>query len=217
MLEPGRVRVFDGPKENLARPAINPLFRSAAAAYGSRVIGVMLTGLLDDGVAGLAEIKRRGGIAVVQNPATALYPSMPANAVRYVDVDHVIDLKDVPGVLTVLAESERSGSEKAEPMNRNLIEMTCPECRGPIWEERQGKIVEYRCRVGHAYSPLSLAEEHHGTVERAVWATIVALEEAADIQEKLAPELGDKAAHEAKVKREQIATLKELLAAHKSD
>ena len=88
-IEPRRVRVVDGPKENFTRPAINPLFRSAAAAYGPRVTAVILTGMLDDGAGGLAEVKRKGGIAVVQDPLEALYPSMPLHAIRDVDVDHV--------------------------------------------------------------------------------------------------------------------------------
>lgn len=211
LMKPGIVRLSDGPKENLTRPAINPLFRSAAAAYASRVTGVILTGMLDDGVAGLAEIKRRGGVAVVQNPKTALYPSMPRNALKYVDADYILELEDIPATLSRLAITERSATEVVEPMNRKLLDLTCPECRGPLWEERQGEIVEYRCRVGHGFTPLGLMDEHHTTVERSIWETIVALEEAAEIQERLAPVIGDRALKEALFKREQVAALKHIL------
>ena len=207
----GIVHVVRGPKENLTRPAINPLFRSAAEAYGARVAGVILTGLLDDGVAGLAEVKRRGGVAVVQNPESALYPSMPASAVEHVDVDYVLEIQQMGEVLNHLACTPRISIEAVEPMNRNLTKLTCPECRGPMWEERQGKIVEYRCRVDHVFSPLTLSEEHRATVERTIWSALVAIEEAAEIGEQLAPELGPAALEQTRLKRAQAAILKKML------
>jgi two-component system chemotaxis response regulator CheB len=172
---------------------------------------VLLTGMLDDGVAGLAEIKRRGGLVVVQDPATALFPSMPQNAIQRVDVDYVSPVQEMAGLLYKLAIMERSAMERDEPVERTRVEVTCPECRGPIWEERQGRIVEYRCRVGHVYSPLAMAQQHQETVERSLWATVVALEEAADIGEKLAPELAPAAAQAARKKRAQASVLKEML------
>lgn len=212
LIEPGRVRVVDGPKENLTRPAINPLFRSAATAYRSRVAGVILTGLLDDGVAGLAEIKRRGGAAVVQDPTTALYPSMPSNALRYVQADYVVELDQIAGVLTKLVRTGCATKEVIERMDRKLTDRTCPECRGPIWEERQGNILEFRCRVGHAYSPLSFSQEHHSTVERTIWSTIVALEEGAEIDRQLATELGQGALENVTATQDLVAALKTYLA-----
>jgi two-component system chemotaxis response regulator CheB len=208
----GRVNLSRGPKENRTRPAINPLFRSAAIAYGGRVTGVILTGMLDDGVAGLAEIKRRGGVAVIEDPETALYPSMPRNAVERVDVDYVVPLRDVAPVVSRLAKTEREAIEKEEQLDKRATALTCPECRGPLSEERQGRIVEYACRVGHRYSPLAMKNEHHDTVERSLWASVVALEEAADIAERLAPELGQEGIEEASKQREQAALLKTILA-----
>lgn len=119
LLRPGHVHVLHGPKENRTRPSINPLFRSAAAAYGPRVTGVILTGLLDDGVAGLAEIKRRGGLAIVQDPATAFCPSMPETALMSVDVDHVASLHGIAELLYTLATTDRVGTEVEERMERN--------------------------------------------------------------------------------------------------
>jgi two-component system, chemotaxis family, protein-glutamate methylesterase/glutaminase len=195
-------------KKNRTRPAINPLFRSAALAYGGRVTGVILTGLLDDGVAGLAEIKRRGGVAVIEDPETALYPSMPRHAQEQVDVDYVVPVHEVGTIVSRLAGTQRDAIEKEEPMQKRATGLTCPECRGPISEERQGRIVEYACRVGHRYSPLAMKNEHHDTVERSLWASVVALEEAADIAERLAPELGQEGLEEASKQREQAAFLK---------
>jgi two-component system chemotaxis response regulator CheB len=212
-VEPGRLRLVHGPKENFCRPAVNPLFRSAAAAYGPRVTGVILTGTLDDGVAGLAEIKRRGGGTVVQDPSTALFPGMPQNAIEFVGPDHVVQLHEIAPLLARLALTDRTAIPKEEPMERTKVDLTCPECRGPLWKERQGQIVEYRCRVGHCYSPLHMAQEHDETVERSLWSTVVALEEAAEIAEKLAPELGPHALEKARRKRAQAAALKDMLAA----
>jgi two-component system chemotaxis response regulator CheB len=105
-IEDGTVEITTGPKENRHRPAINPLFRSAAYSFGSRVIGVVLTGMMDDGAAGLWEIKRRGGIAVVQDPLDAEYPSMPNSALADVNVDHVVSLEDMPSLLISLCKCE---------------------------------------------------------------------------------------------------------------
>jgi two-component system chemotaxis response regulator CheB len=107
LIEYGKMRVVRGPKENRHRPAIDPLFRSAAQAYGSRVIGVILTGSLDDGTAGLLAIKRAGGLAVVQDPNDALYPSMPMSALTYVEVDYTLPLEDISSLLERLANEAR--------------------------------------------------------------------------------------------------------------
>lgn len=211
LLDGTKMSLSHGPKENRTRPAINPLFRSAADAYAGRVTGVILTGMLDDGVAGLAEVKRRGGVAVVEDPATALFPSMPYNAITHVKVDHILALPLIAGLVSELAIKERIAIGKEAPMERRSSALTCPECRGPLWEERQGNIIEYRCRVGHAYSSLAMQSEHHDTVERSLWSTIVALEEAADIAETLAPELGGRSLEDALAKREQAALLKKML------
>jgi len=172
---------------------------------------VILTGLLDDGVAGLAEIKRRGGIAMVEDPDTARYPSMPLNALKCVQVDHVAPIPQIAALVTELTHSERRGIEREEPMEKTPSQLTCPECRGPLSREQQGKIVEYSCRVGHRYTPLAMENEHHDTVERSLWSSVVALEEAADISESLASELGEKSLREAGNKREQAAILKKML------
>ncbi|HEY3824318.1 MAG TPA: chemotaxis protein CheB [Bryobacteraceae bacterium] len=212
ILEDGYVRSVCGPKENRTRPAVNPLFRSAAAAYGPRVTGVILTGLQDDGVAGLAEIKRKGGVAVVQEPSTALFPSMPENATKHVEIDYIVPLHQIAATITKLAAADRVTKIWQESMERTLLETKCPECAGPLWEERQGRIVEYRCRVGHAYSPLALKEEHLEAIEKSLWASLVILENAAALSEKLAAEQGPATAEEAREQRSQANALKEMLA-----
>ena len=215
LIEPDRIRLSHGPKENRTRPAINPLFRSAAAAYGPRVIGVILTGALDDGTAGMAEIKRRDGVAIVQDPVTAYCSSMPLNAIAHVDVDYIVRLDEISALLSTLAgrpAEERGEAMQYEPLEKTFSGITCPECRGPIWEERQGRIVEYRCRVGHAYSPLALAQEHQEAVEKTLWSTLVALEEAADIAERLAVTSPDGPhSEEAEKRRRQIELIKSML------
>jgi two-component system chemotaxis response regulator CheB len=211
LLEHGHIHLSGGPMENRTRPAINPLFRSAARAYDGRVTGVIMTGLLDDGVAGLAEIKRSGGVAVVEDPASAMFPSMPSNALRYVDVDHVAALPAIGPLVAKLSTSERSSSRREEPLETRPSRLTCPECRGPLAEERQGRIVEYRCRVGHSYTPLAMQADHRDTVERSLWSAIVALEEAADIEDLLNSAPGAKFSEEARKRRSQAAVLKRML------
>jgi two-component system chemotaxis response regulator CheB len=211
LLADGHIRVVYGPKENRTRPAINPLFRSAAAAYGPGVTGVILTGMLDDGVAGLAEIKRRGGVAVVQDPATAVFASMPQSAIEHVDADYIVPPQQIAGVLSDLATRERDAKKVPEPMERTLLEAKCPECSGPLWEERQGRIKEYRCRVGHAYSPLVLKEEEQDGVEKALWTSIISLENAALLADRLQSDSGSDPAEDTRTKRNHADAIRRML------
>src|SRR4051812_19665488 len=135
----GRIHLSHGPKENRTRPAINPMFRSAASNYRGRVAGVVLSGALDDGVAGLAEIKRCGGIAIVQAPETAQFPDMPSNAISHVDVDHVVPVGEIGTLIARLTATENTAMEKQESIERKQVQLICPDCEGPMWEERQGK------------------------------------------------------------------------------
>jgi two-component system chemotaxis response regulator CheB len=198
LVERGCMRVVRGPRENRHRPAVDPLFRSAALAYGPRVIGVVLTGSLDDGTAGLLAIKRRDGIAVVQDPHEALYPSMPQSALEKVAVDYCLPLASIPPLLVHLAnEPPREVTlpvAKDMEMETKIVQMdadalqseenignpstlSCPECGGVLWELRDGELLRFRCRVGHAFSLDSVLAEQTEAVERALWVALKVLEE----------------------------------------
>jgi two-component system chemotaxis response regulator CheB len=187
---------------------VDVLFRSAARAYGRRVIGVVLTGNLDDGTAGLLAIKRLGGLAVVQDPAEADYSGMPASAIENVDVDHVVPLSDIGPLLASLTHQEIGDDPEEEvPVSEmeptedrahlgiqggNLEEgygppsgLTCPECGGALFEKREEAAIGFRCRVGHAYSPESLAAAQAEEVDAALWAAVRALEEHAALARRL--------------------------------
>jgi two-component system chemotaxis response regulator CheB len=200
------IRLSHGPKENRHRPAVDPLFRSAAQHFGSRVIGAILTGSLDDGTAGLQAIKRCGGLCVVQHPDDALVPGMPSSAMRYVEIDRVVALAKMGALLRRLIK-EPSGSppavgchEEANTANQEItmnqqemIErfgpptaLVCPECSGPIWEVQDGNYAQYRCLVGHAYSPESFVAEEGVAAERALWVAVKTLQERADLLRRLA-------------------------------
>jgi two-component system chemotaxis response regulator CheB len=210
MIEDGRVRVTHGPKENRHRPAVDPLFRSAARWYGQRVIGVVLTGSLDDGTAGLLEIKRQGGIAIVQDPDEAMSPGMPASALDVVSVDHVAALEQIPELLNNLVMVEvmqtRNGKGKSSRLKKEtqIVELddmaaiedenrpgtpssfACPECGGVLWELDGEEMLRFRCRVGHAYTAGSLSIEQTEAVEGALWAAMRALEEGASLARRMA-------------------------------
>jgi two-component system chemotaxis response regulator CheB len=206
MIEDSRMRVIYGPKENRARPAIDPLFRSAALAYGPRVIGVVLTGGLNDGAAGLAAIKKRGGLAVVQDPADALYPSMPRHAIAAVAPDEVVPVAQIPGVLVRMA-SERAveaapaseelrvevamGAGKPEDIEKlgDQSPYSCPECGGVLIQVDDPLLLRYRCRVGHAYTAEALAVDQDNHIEDSLWAALRALEESANLKKRMADRL----------------------------
>ena len=208
LVERGKVRVVRGPKENRHRPAVDPLFRSAALAYGPCVIGVILTGALDDGTAGLLAVKRRGGIAIVQDPHEALYPSMPLSAIENVEVDYTLPLASIGTQLRQLADKrakEEGGYPVSEDMEKEtkLAEMdmalmhnneqvgtpsafSCPECGGVLWEIQDGDLLRFRCRVGHAFSVESVLAEQSDALEEALWVALKTLQESADLAQRLA-------------------------------
>lgn len=183
----GHIHLNRGPKEGLQRPSINVTFRSAAAAYGNRVVGVVLSGMLDDGAAGIMEIARRGGVTIVQDPAEAPFPSMPLNALNDAIVHHTLGASKIGGVLVRLAQEEIpviGGTQAMQRETPRFSGFTCPECRGPLYED--GQLREFRCRVGHVMSLRVLLEEHTSTQERKLYEAIVALEEGADLAERVA-------------------------------
>ncbi len=204
LLKPEHIRLVAGPEENHSRPAVDPLFRSAAAAYGSRVVGVVLSGNLDDGTAGLRVIKKRGGIAVVQDPADALFPGMPTSAMANVDIDHSLPVDRIPELLTELVKTDApSGTNPGEPAEeRDILELSigdlqarvdtgkaigisCPQCGGVLREKIEGDSAEYRCRVGHAFSSGYLESMLSETVEAALWSAVRVLEEKEQLYHKL--------------------------------
>lgn len=200
-LERGRIRHSHGPKENRLRPAVDALFASAARAYGPRVVGVVLTGSLDDGTAGLLAVKQRGGVAVVQDPEEAMYPGMPGSALRHVEVDHRLPLAKIPPLLARLAGerveergeeivTENEGGFAANPEKMESLGppsmFSCPECGGPLWEVGGGELDRFRCRVGHSYTAEHLINEQDGEIEDALYSALNTLHENALISERLA-------------------------------
>ena len=207
VLRDGHVRVVHGPRENRSRPAIDPLFRSAAIIYGPRVVGVVLSGALDDGTAGLLAIKAQRGLAIVQDPDDALVPGMPRSALEYVKVDHTVPVAEI-GPLLVRLANEPASTSVPTPSRRLAMEaempslepdimetvdkyaaepspFTCPECHGTLWELADGDLVRYRCRVGHSYSTDSMTVEQAQSTERALWAAVRALEDKAALARRI--------------------------------
>jgi len=199
ILEPGRARVSKGPRENRFRPAIDPLFRSAAQVYGTGAIGVILSGSLDDGTGGLWAIKNLGGCAVVQDPFDAMYPSMAQSAIDHVSVDYVVRLAEIAPLLVRLVAApvskppdtpapEELDMEVKIAMENNPIDaglerlgtpsrFACPECHGVLLELKEGQRTKYRCHTGHAYSIASLLAAIGEGIEDALWNAVRALEE----------------------------------------
>ena len=204
-LHHGRVGVKRGPQENLHRPAIDPLFRTAAHHYGSRVVGIVLSGTRDDGSAGLRIVKRGGGVVIVQDPRDAAFPDMPINALETVDADYCVAVSELPSLLVQLVTAEpgsdsppvevpletrdESGRSDGISPSDNLghpSALTCPDCSGALWEIEEEGTIRYRCRVGHGYSEDSIVTAQTNSVERALWTALRALEERKALLERLA-------------------------------
>lgn len=215
VIEPsGRVRVTRGPRENRFRPAVDPMFRSAAHAFGPRVVGVILTGWLDDGTAGMWAIKERGGTAIVQHPDDCFAPAMPMNAIRHVEVDHIVPLKEIAPLLVRLTETQaaeeggRSVSEEMEievkiAREDNALESgimkwgepsvyACPECHGVLLQLKEGGNFRFRCHTGHAYSVDSLLAEFTEKTEESLWSAIRAIEEGVLLMRDLAKHFSER-------------------------
>jgi two-component system chemotaxis response regulator CheB len=193
-----RVLLTRAPRENHSRPAIDPLFRSAALAFGPRVIGVVVSGRLDDGAAGLWAVKERGGIAVVQSPDDAAHADMPRHALQHTAADHVVSAADMgPLLARLVGEPVPTSVGAASPalemevkiaMEANALEegvltlgpptpYTCPECHGVLARMEQGGIPRFRCHTGHAFSLDSLLASVTEKVEETLWSALRAVEE----------------------------------------
>lgn len=211
LIDDGFVAVKRGPKENGFRPSIDALFRSAAYTYGPGAIGVVLSGALHDGTSGLWGIKRLGGIAIVQEPYQARYPSMPRSALEYVDADYKVRSNEIGPLLTQLTQEQAKQKEMAgkymEDIRRLAIEtqlaagvnlpekmvlelgpltqFTCPECKGSLVKITEGDLLRFRCHTGHGFSADALLEGLMETLDRLVWQTTRGFQEASMLLEHL--------------------------------
>lgn len=197
-VEQGKVRVVAGPKENRHRPAIDALFRSAAIAYDRETIGVVLTGLLDDGSVGLALIKQTGGTTIVQDPEDAMFSAMPRNAIHASRPDYILPLDEI-GAAIVRLIAESADEPAAEPKGIAVMQKhpdnehkpgevsvyTCPECNGSLWEVQNGEVSRYECRVGHSYTLQALVEDNAETLERAMWVALRTIEESISLAKRM--------------------------------
>jgi two-component system chemotaxis response regulator CheB len=216
-----RVRLTRGPREHGHRPAIDPLFRTAARCFGPRVIGVILSGTLDDGTAGLLAVKRAGGLAVVQSPEESAYPGMSLSALRNVPVDYVARATEMgallerlvrlpaPEVAGAISPADQTDPADPEPAVDGTAALrtghppghpsaiVCPECGGVLWETENGGVLHYRCHVGHAYSAETLLAGQNDALESALWRAVRALEEKAELSHRLANRSRDRGMHRA--------------------
>ncbi|MBW4528720.1 MAG: chemotaxis protein CheB [Phormidium tanganyikae FI6-MK23] len=231
LVNQGVMRVVRGPQENRFRPAIDALFRSAARAYGSRVVGVVLTGYLDDGTVGLQAIKKRGGVAIVQDPNEADYPSMAKSALRYVKVDYCLPLTEISNLLVQLSQ-EPVDHEEAYPVTEEIdvesriaeqqmntqefleqveaigtrTTYTCPECNGSIWQIGTEEPLRFRCHIGHSFTANVFLSEQTQNIENALWSAVRAMEEKVTFSRQMAERMRNYNLTSAVTKYEDHAT-----------
>lgn len=209
-LADGELAVARGPRENGFRPAIDPLFRSAAKWHGSRVVGVILSGAMDDGTFGMMAVKEAGGTAIVQHPYEAFVPSMPLSAIQNVEVDYIVRTAEIPQLLVKATEGEFKVSGRAslrrervtadiDPTERDIdlsgvvpdeipqppSKLVCPDCGGSLWEVAEGGLTRYRCHTGHGYTSATLLAAQSGNLEHALWGAIRVLSERATLHRQL--------------------------------
>ncbi|AMJ67157.1 chemotaxis protein CheB [Hymenobacter sp. PAMC 26628] len=209
LVKEDRVLVTKGPFENGYRPSADALFRAAAVAFGAQVVGVVLTGMLHDGTAGLEFIKRCGGTAVVQDPAEAEFPSMPESALRNVAVDHVLPVAAMGALLVGLVGPAHAGPAHALSIPPDLrleaaiaertvgtagqmgelgtlVPFTCPDCGGNLWDVTQGEVLRFRCHTGHAYTAASMLEGSQRKMQETLWVALRMMEERKNLLASLA-------------------------------
>ena len=215
LLEDNRVLVTRGPKENRFRPSIDALFRSAAYTYGPRVIGMVLTGYLDDGTSGLWTVQRMGGRAVVQEPTDAEQPSMPINALEFVVADYVVPLAQLGTLLVRLTQERAPAKTRLAAAELDLLKIeltiakqgggfelgiidkgkltpfTCPDCHGALTQLIEGKLIRYRCHTGHAYTISALLSEVTESVESMLYQSMRGLEETKMLLQNLGRHFAD--------------------------
>jgi two-component system, chemotaxis family, protein-glutamate methylesterase/glutaminase len=217
ILTGGELRLVHGPRENGFRPAIDPLFRTAARELGPRVVGVILSGALSDGAYGLSLIKQHGGVAVVQDPDEANVDSMPRNALSAVDADYILPAAQIAATVTRLIEKRpakgRANGELRMPRSNGELEpqmpsehtkvsemedrfgapspLTCPDCGGALWEVQEGSIVRYQCHTGHQFAPDVLDGEQRDAVDSALWSAVRVLEEHSELKKRMAKRASD--------------------------
>ena len=208
LLDNGKVLLSTGPREHGLRPAIDPLFRSAALTYQDRVIGVVLSGTRSDGTSGLIAVKSAGGITIVQDPRDAIFPDMPLSAIHNDNVDYVLPVVEIAeklGALTGTNSNALKGGRliSQDPEGEKIVRegmdafefgledselsfMICPECGGALWKFLEFEQARYRCHVGHVFSPESLVYLQGRAIEKALWVAVRTLEERASLSMKLA-------------------------------
>jgi two-component system, chemotaxis family, protein-glutamate methylesterase/glutaminase len=237
LIRPGEIEITRGPKENRTRPAVDPLFRSAAEAYGERVIGVLLTGMQSDGAAGLKAIQNAGGITIVQEPGDARCPEMPLSALAAITPDYCVPLLQIGPLIerltrtnpairkqTVSRHTQMSSSINPDieqyaldKDNGPLVSLSCPDCGGPLRQISE-RPAFFRCKVGHGFSEDSLLNTQSEEIERALWMAVRTLEERGSMLAKLAEDerfTGHHAGREFRERAEEskmhAARLRELL------
>jgi two-component system chemotaxis response regulator CheB len=213
----GHLHVTKGAQENRSRPGIDPLFRSAAVAFGNRATGIILTGYLDDGTAGLIAIKRCGGTCIVQDPSEADYPDMPKNALNQVQVDYCVLIAEMGGILAKLM-ARTPGKQKTIPKDiqreamiagrvlsdlasvnslGEQVPFNCPGCGGVLWKIDKGSQLRYRCHTGHAYTAATLLAEQTKKIEETMWTALRMFEERRNLLTTLSKEGKGSQAHSA--------------------
>jgi two-component system chemotaxis response regulator CheB len=206
LLERGVLRLQQGARQNRHRPAIDALFRSAAQAYGARVIGVILSGSLDDGAAGLRAIKDAGGVALVQDPKEATFPGMPQSALAMVRVDHCLPVRELSRLVNELSGEEVSEQPAAASSVKDALNVAsslrptnfgCPSCGGVLWESQES----FRCHVGHTFGGESLLFEQRVRLEDSLWVAIRTLEETAALKRRMAERFRERSFEIALVER----------------
>ena len=216
LISDGTVRLTRDPRENRSRPAIDPLFRSAARSYGQHVIAVLLSGFQDDGVQGLQVVSRSGGTVIVLQPADTPFPQMPENAIKYDHPDYILSPGDIFFKLQELVQNSKSGVDRSsenETSEHGKVASgyVCPDCGGALFEDGSQEIPHYRCRIGHAYSLNALLAGHDDALETALWAAVRSLQENAEVKERTATMLERKGqnSNAARIREDAKAQMKQ--------